>query len=236
MSHSFTASFVRAEVEYILIVARSIFDLLQEVVSRFWNDHINLLDEPRNRLKKQNRLPPGFARVVFANDAPRTAQELTDRFALPPTLAEQYVRHAGFFASLRAARDHIIHGSSNPGTIFVTERGFAVDPKSTLYCEFPWTAEHHYNENIVSLMPWIANIVVKTIASCTDIVGALGHEIKLPDELAPGYRVLLRDPMNSALMRLLEAIDGKSVWWDEPADPQPAAPQAEDPPQDSAES
>lgn len=230
MSHGFVESFVRAEVEYILIVARSIFDLLQEVISRFWNKHVSLVDDASNRLKKQNNLPAAFARVVFANEAPRTAQELADKFALPHTLTEQYVRHAGFFASLRASRDHIIHGSSNPGTVFVTERGFAADPKSKLYSDFPWTAEHRYNENTVSLMPWIAHIVVETIQACTDIVGALSQEIKLPDELAPGYRVLLRDPMNPALIRLLEAATGKRVWWDAPREATlPDAPGASEP-------
>ncbi|MGY3135350.1 hypothetical protein ACVWZM_006032 [Bradyrhizobium sp. USDA 4501] len=57
LSHGFIASFVRAEVEYILIVARSIFDLLQEVISRFWNNHVILRDEAKNCARTPLRTP-----------------------------------------------------------------------------------------------------------------------------------------------------------------------------------
>lgn len=43
-----------------------------------------------------------------------------------------------------------------------------------------------------------------------------------PEELAPGYRVLLRDPANPALLRLLEAATGKRVWWNPEGETQPA--------------
>ncbi|WLA83218.1 hypothetical protein [Bradyrhizobium elkanii] len=215
-------SFVRSEVEYILIVARSVFDLLQEVIAGFWNRHVKLLDERDDALKRQNNLPPGFARVVFASEVPRTAEQIAGKYALPATVADMYAKHAALFASLRTSRDHIIHGSSSTGTIFVTEKGFAVSPESKLYADFPWTDAHRFNESIVSLMPWIARVVLQTIEACTEIVGALGSEIRCPNELAPGYRVLLRDPANPALLRLLEAATGKRVWWDDAERTQPS--------------
>lgn len=221
VDHGVLGSFVKAEVEYVLIVARSIFDLLQEVLARFWNNHVKLTDEQDDRLKRQNRLQPGFARVVFASEKARTSDEIVGKFALPRSLADQYAKHTPFFASLRQSRDHIIHGTSRTGIVFVTDRGFAVSPEAPLFSDFPWTDAHRYNDNIVSLMPWIATVICKTIEACTEIVGSLGAEIQLPGELAPGYRVLLRDPMNSALFRLLDAVEGRRVWWSEEIDKQP---------------
>jgi hypothetical protein len=213
IDRSLIGSFVRSEIEYVLIVARSVFDLLQEVVAGFWNRHVKLLDEQQDRLKRQNTLPTGYARVVFTSGQARSAEQIADKFGLPLVVAAAYAKHAKTFADLRASRDHIIHGSSSAGTIFVTEKGFAVDPKSKLYAEFPWSEAHRYNENIVSVMPWIAHVILQTIEACTEIVGAFGAEIQCPGELAPGYRVLLRDPSNPALGRLLEAARGERVWW-----------------------
>lgn len=208
-----TSSFVRSEIEYMLIVARSVFDLLQEVISRFWNGHVKLLNEANDALKRQNRMPATFARVVLASDRTQGAQDIAAKYALPPVVAEQYEKHTPFFASLRTSRDRIIHGSASVGTIFITEKGFAAPPNVKPYSDYPWQDEHHYNENIVSLMPWIANIVIKTIEACSEIIGAFASTIRLPEEIAPGYRVLLRDPANPALLRLLEAATGRRVWW-----------------------
>jgi hypothetical protein len=49
---------------------------LQEVVSRFWNGHEKLLNEADDALKRQNKMPATFARVVFASDRPQSAQEI----------------------------------------------------------------------------------------------------------------------------------------------------------------
>jgi len=71
-------------------------------------------------------------------------------------------------------------------------------------------------------MPWVAGIVLQTIQACTKVVEALSEVIQFPVELAPEYRVRLRDPANPALVRLLEAANGRRVWWspdgDQPAD------------------
>jgi len=67
-----TSSFVRSEIEYMLIVARSVFDLLQEIIAGFWNDHVKLADGAQDALKRRNRLPPTFAKVVFAGETFRS--------------------------------------------------------------------------------------------------------------------------------------------------------------------
>jgi hypothetical protein len=114
--------------------------------------------------------------------------------------------------------DGIIHGGSSVELIYVTEKGFCVDPRSKYYNGFPWKPEHYYNPNIVSLRPWIANIVLRTIEACLEIMFSLASEIPFPAAIAPGHQVFIRDPANKALIQLLEVDQGNLVWWGQEQD------------------
>jgi hypothetical protein len=208
-------SFVKTELEYLIVVARSVFDLLQEVIAHFWNERVRLLDHEAEAIRRRHKLPPEFARVALSNEIPRTAAEIIARYALPPVTAEMYAKHAPFFVSLRASRDGIIHGGSSVDMIFATEKGFCVDPKSKHYGGYPWKEEHYYNPNIVSLRPWIARTVFQTIEACSEIMFSLASVIPFPEEIAPGYRVFIRDPSNKAFLRLLDVATGNLIWWGE---------------------
>ncbi|WP_158665148.1 hypothetical protein [Ensifer adhaerens] len=202
------SSFVKTELEYLITVARSVFDLLQEAVARFWNDKITLLDAEMETKRKRHKLPPTFSKVVLNGDTSRTAKEIADRYGLPPGVAEMYEKHAPFFKALRASRDGIIHGGTTIDTIFATEKGFCVDPKSRHYGDYPWKEEHYYNSAIVSLSPWVARTVFQTMEACSDVMFSLAEVISFPGEIAPGYKVYMRDPSNKALLRLLDVANG----------------------------
>ncbi len=210
-------SFVKTEIEYLIVVARSVFDLLQEVIAHFWNERVRLLDPAMEAIRRRHKLPPEFAKIVLHNEILRTAAEISERYALPTVTAEMYAKHAQFFASLRTSRDGIIHGGSSVDEIFATEKGFCIDPKSRHYGSYPWKEQHYYNPNIVSLRPWIARTLFQTIEACSEIVFSLASALRFPDEIAPGYRVFIRDPSNKAFLRLLDVATGKLIWWDEDA-------------------
>jgi hypothetical protein len=207
-------SFVKSELEYMITTARSVFDLLQEVVAGFWNERVTLLDADAERRRRQHRLPRGFGDVVLEAERLRTADALVERYGLPPSVAAQYVAHAQFFVSLRAARDRIIHGGTSFDTVYITEKGFCVDPRGKAFRDFSWTDAHRYNENIVSLLPWVADLLFRTVQACTELVNALASVIRFPPEVAPGYRIFLRDPANDVLLQLNEVLAGTKVWWD----------------------
>ena len=205
--------FVKTELEYLIIVARSVFDLLQEVIAQFWNNRVKLLDPSAEAVRRHHKLPPEFAKVALHNEIARTASEIVERYALPPTTAAMYAKHSSFFLSLRASRDGIIHGGSSVDIIFTTENGLFVSPNSKHYSNYPWKSEHYYNESLVSLRPWIARTVFQTIEACSDIMFSLASAIPFPEEIAPGYRVFIRDPSNEAFLRLLNVATGNLVWW-----------------------
>jgi hypothetical protein len=208
-------SFVQTEIEHLIIVARSIFDLLQEILADLWNNGIRLLDATAEAKRKSRKLHDTFRKVVLSNNETlRSATEIADIYGLPPPTSEMYQKHAPFFLSLRASRDRIIHGGSSVDFIFSTDKGFCVDPKSKYFRDFSWQKEHYFNDNIVSLRPWLANIVLQTIEACSDIMFSLASVVAFPEAVSPDYQVFIRDPSNEALLRLLDVANGNLIWWD----------------------
>lgn len=215
IKNTLAGSFIKSELEYILIVARSVFDLSQEALAYCWNKHIALIDSEADAKRRKFPLPTTFSKVLYRRNTVRSAQDLIEHYAIPQLLAEQYIKYEPFFGSLRSWRDQIIHGISRLDEIYVTEKGFCVSPKSRPFSNFSWRPEHYYNENIVSLKPWVASIVLGTMEACSALLWSFANTIQLPEDIAPGYRVFLRDPANGALARLLEADSGKQIWWSE---------------------
>lgn len=208
------SSFVATELEYLVTVARSVFDLLQEMIATVWNTRVRLLDEPQERIRRSRPIPPGFTKMaVVGRDSPRAAVDLSLQHAIPSALAEAYAGHAPFFISLLKTRDRIVHGGTSVQSVFVTEKGFCVDPKQRPFSDAAWTEAHHYNENIASLLPWVAHIVFGTIDACNNLAGTFASVVSLPDEIAPGHRVFIRDPANPALIELQRVANGDGAWW-----------------------
>jgi hypothetical protein len=206
-------SFVQSEVEQLIIVARSVFDLLQEILAHFWNDKIRLPDPVAEALRRRQKMPPTFAKIALKGDSPRTAAEIVQRYGFPALVSAMYEKHTPFFLSLRKSRDNIIHGGSSVDHVYATEKGFCVDPRSKYYGGFAWKSEHYYNENIVSLRPWIANTILRTIEACSEIMSSFAIEIPFPPPIAPAHQIYIRDPANKALVRLLQVDHGNLIWW-----------------------
>jgi hypothetical protein len=152
--------------------------------------------------------------VLIEKKELRTADEIATKFGLSPVLAGTYAQLAPFFVELRANRDRLIHSGGRGGRIFSTERGFCVDPKDPAFREFVgWNDSHRYNENLVSVLPWIANIVLRTIGACNALTSAFVATITALPAIAPGYHVFVRGPSTDALINVLAVFEGASPWW-----------------------
>lgn len=219
LGDSGTHKFALTELEYLVILCRTTFDLLQEMIAWTWKNKVQLNDEKAEKFRRGHSLPETFSQMVLhEKERPRNADEIVGKFGLPKPLAEEYARTAQFFSELRGIRDKVVHGVSGFGMVFETERGFCVDPKRKPFNTFEnWRPEHYYNENIVSVLPWIADIILKTIDACNNLVGSFGSVVRLPPPIAPGYFVFVRGYHNEAFAELLSIHSGGSVWWDKPA-------------------
>lgn len=207
--------FASTELEYLVTLCRAVFDLMQEMLSEIWLVRVRLTEERAEERRRSSRLPDTFSKVVLREKRElRNALEIEEKFGVPRVLAEQYAKIGAFFSGLRDIRDNVVHGGSGVGQIFDTEKGFCVDPKRRPYSSFAgWQEKHRYNENLVSVLPWIADVVLQTIEGCNRLVAAFASVIQLPPEIAPGYTVFVRGPHNGALVSLLEVQSGSSSWW-----------------------
>jgi hypothetical protein len=212
-----TRRFASTELEYLVTLARTVFDLLHEIIVSIWRNRVHLLDERAEAFRKSHPLPKTFSKMVLNEKvATRTADEIEAQFGLPKPLAEQYARSAPFFFNLRSIRDRVIHGGSGFGTVFETERGFCVDPRVQPFSSYRgWRPQHYYNENIVSVLPWVADTILNTIDACNSLMVSFSQIVTLPPPIAPEYLVFVRGPHNEALAELLSINSGASPWWEE---------------------
>lgn len=205
------ASLAATEIEYITIVARSVFDLLQEGLAATWNGRVKLLDEGKNKSRKP--LPREFRKVIFEGETERTAEQISARFGLPLIVSSEYLKIAPFFMSLRSQRDRIIHGIGKGPLLFCTEKGFCVLNNAKPYAPENPSREQRYNENIVSIHPWIAGVITQTISACNSLVESYSKQIQFPPEIAPGFRVFVRGWNGEALTEFLDDNFNQHPWW-----------------------
>ena len=89
-----------------------------------------------------------------------------------------------------------------------------VSPKVSPFSLFGgWRPDHYYNENIVSVLPWVADTILQTIDACNRLAGTFVSIIQVPPEIAPGYSIFVRGPYNDAIAELLKVNAGASAWW-----------------------
>jgi hypothetical protein len=209
--------FVKTELEYMFMLSRSVFDLLQEVIERLWSKRVQLLDPAAEARRKARKLPSTFSKMVLREKRElRTADELVAAHEFPETLAQAYISAAPFFAAVREFRDSIVHSGKDVRLLYATERGFCIQKNHPGLDRFScWKPEHDDNENITSLLPLIAHLVLGTIETCNNLMQAFASQITLPEPLAPGHRVFIRGPHNDALLWMWSVSDGGSPWWSE---------------------
>jgi hypothetical protein len=208
-------SFAETECEYLIGLARGIFDLLQEMIATIWSNHVRLLDPAAEKIRKERHLPKTFSQMVLHDKCDlKTEAEIITMYNVPGSLAQQYGSIAPFFSSLRDLRDSVVHGGSALQRIFLTDRGFCFKAGGKAARLFSgWIEAHKFNDALVSMLPWIAHIVLGTISACNGLMNAFAAEIRLPAEIAPGYRVFVRGENGEAMIDLLRVARGESVWW-----------------------
>jgi hypothetical protein len=90
--------FASTELEYIVTLARGVFDLLQETIAVFWKDRVKLLDRQAEADRASRSLPSTFSKVELREKkSVHSADEIATQFGLPRPFAEEYENAAPFF-------------------------------------------------------------------------------------------------------------------------------------------
>lgn len=209
--------FATTEIEYLVILCRTVFDLLQESLATIWQKNIRLTNPLAEKQRRSRKLPDTFSKMVLHNKKDfMTAEDIEKRYGIPAVVANEYFKHAPFFSGLRSIRDDIVHGGSGMGIVFVTEKGFCVQRNVKPFSSFSgWKSADEYGNNLVSILPWLANIIVKTIEACNAIIFSLASVVIFPPDIAPGLRVFVRGPSTEPLAEIIKVHEGGSPWWEE---------------------
>jgi len=197
------SSFVQTELEYLLALARSTFDLLQEMVARIWARRVRSVDPIVETKRKRRSLPKEFSSMVLKGNRCSSADEIAAGYPISPGLANAYADAGLLFLKLRAVRDKVVHGGKAIELIFMTETGPCIHRSTGIFEELGVRAIPDVeNNNLLSLWPVIAHVVFATIATCDHIAMALEHDVLFPPALAPQYSVYLRGFHSESLSRL----------------------------------
>ena len=204
-----TSEFVRTEIEYIFVLTRSIFDVVQETVSLIWKHRIRFYSVEMEERRKQTSLPDTFSKMVLRDKAsPRSVDEILERYAVNPEVAAAYASAGAFFSDLRRIRDEIVHGRTETDSVYVNKHGLALSADALIPKRLGvGRVSENHSINLISLWPTIAHVVSSTLVNCESIFAALARTIALPPPLVPGYMVYLRGHHNEALLRLMRRFD-----------------------------
>jgi hypothetical protein len=195
------------EVEYIILVCRSIFDLLQEIIHGLWQ-RTKLLDASAQK----RTLKASFARTMMSGDQVLSAEQMTRRFGLPLEIARCYERATDIFLALRTFRDNLIHNGSAVQTIFNAESGFLIAERFTPFPDLlQWRDEEREPNDLVPLYPALETLIYRTLLVCDDFTEAFQRVISFPAPIAPQMRLFLRGDFTALLVDALASGSRRAV-------------------------
>lgn len=195
-SDSELSRFVQTEIEHMLAQARSMYDLVHELLAAHLSG--GLLDTGMS--PRPNKLPKSFADVTLKNDAVVPVEQIGSRYRVPVWLAECYYRHAFALQSLRAMRDAVMHSGRSVDFVFSCERGFAVHKASVPNVGFySWPSGCEMETDLVPLRPLLVQIVLVVLAMMNDFADAIASHLRPTYDTVPGLYLYSRGPHYAAI-------------------------------------
>jgi hypothetical protein len=205
-----TTRFVATEIEYVIGVCRSVFDLMQEMVSRHW-ERIKLNDKS---IRKAG-LPKSFAKVLFCSDTLQTKEQISQRYGLPAAFSNWYLTNAKLFSWIRDVRDRMIHsGSQSVQALFATERGYAIRKDEQFWKDvYTWPKEAELYNDLYPIRPALCSLIWLTINSTTTLAQMLEGTFEGPKPMFPGLKYYSRGFYDNVFVELEDVLTHS--WWDD---------------------
>jgi len=206
--HPGASQLAQSLVSQLFVVSRSLYDSLQ-MVCRVIATYFRRLDDTSKPLMK--KLPTSFAEVALRHAEPRTADEISTRYDMPPPLAKLYGIQAPFLASVKRIRDKVIHRGHHVGFALNLDEGLAVRTTDPPWDTFDiWEGAVLGENQLGSLRRLFAHVLLQSLAATTRFAEAVFSCIALPEPVSPGNHIYLRSPLNHYIMELEQAFD--SPW------------------------
>jgi hypothetical protein len=197
-----------SELEYLLLLLRSYYDLLQLILRDLGARFVTLGDDPR---RVAPDLPDSFAKVVLQGDVLRTAPDILTKYTMPQAFADWYAEQGAFFQLLRKLRDGVAHYGRSLPTIYELEEGLAVDISMTPWSEFDiWADTTLVNGKLGPLRKLMSALILHALNAGTSYAHLIRSTVALPPPLAGSCRYILRSPIGNRLVQLVAIMS--SPW------------------------
>lgn len=189
-----------SELEYLLLLLRSMYDLLQGIVAAIAGLFVALDDRSRRIVKE---LPDSFRDVVMKGDELRSGDQIVEKYRLPPQLANWYVAEAPAFREVRRLRDSIAHHGRTVPTIFELQEGLGLIVSDPIWSDYAvWPREARVDDKFGSVRALFAGLMLTGIGATARFADAIESCIQLPEAIGDGIRSYLRSPFGHWLIDL----------------------------------
>jgi len=204
-SSSGASRMAATEIEYVLVVCRSIFDHLQETVEGIWSK--TKFTDPE--FEKRN-LPASFRRMVMNGGVALSADEILEKHKLFGPLAECYARHAELFLRLRTYRDRLVHGGQTVEHIYTGDDLLHINKRFGPFTDLDiWRPEEVITNDLVPLIPAVGMVVQATLAACEDFAATILQAIQLEPPIVPGMGLFIRGYFNKELVAVIDDANAR---------------------------
>lgn len=183
-----------SEVEYLFMLVRSMYDLLQKIAKELGKLLCRVDGSP-----VLLQLPDSFAQVILDGDAPRTEAELITKFRLPKQLASFYVHEISTFVCLRDIRVSIEHHGKPLPSVYITENGPGISTEGPPgWTALPVWKMHDLLPNGVgsvrALTAFLAKSFISTLNTFAQALRAVIAPALLPTAVSDGNDLYLTNP------------------------------------------
>jgi hypothetical protein len=201
--------FVITELEYLFMVCRSLYDLLQECLCKLF---------PRFKFNDskygKRQLPLSFADMIYFNNVLMTPQEIATRYYLPEPIADYYTRQASFFQWLREYRIYVSHSGKSFEFVVSMEKGFAVSIETKPFSSMQiWNASNTQPHMLGSVKSLVAFMISQTFKAIEEFAPLMQTIIVFPNDVSPDNKIFICGPTTSKLQNLEKQISDEA-WYD----------------------
>ena len=189
------------EIEYFMVVLRSLFDLYQEALMKLW-DSVTLADASIAKKK----LKESFADMLKFEDKPADAETIAKRFGLPLKIAEVYDRSRTIFDGLRKLRDNLVHNGSQAPHIFGGSGPFVIALRDNPFPELGiWEESERQPNDLVPLLPVLETLLYRSFLVCNELADAFLEVIQLPPPVAPSMGFFAKGYFTGKVVKAIES-------------------------------
>lgn len=191
-----------AELEYLIIHIRSIYDILQKLSKRALA-LARQVDSDTSSTRAIDDLPDSFAKVTIEGTRIRSKDELIERYRLLEPIADFYSKEASLFKIIRDLRVSIEHHGKTVRIIYDLDDGMAISTQDEPWSQLPiWRPENLRNNSLGSLRLVFLYLISETINMLSRYAQAFSSCIILPPPICKGYQLYVRDHYSYHLVNL----------------------------------